>query len=217
MALSAKYRCISVILSVLGLVGCSIAEGSELSTDLAQEMAALEQRASGLIGSTDAVEERVNSDAKRVAAVLTTLDQAATAYQAASTVLKQAALLSASSTKQQAQAKAEFENAAQAYRIAAYSVVALAMTTAAAQTVCATRMSTHEYRVRNGITDSNTHVDHILPRALGGADHPLNYQPLDAHTNMSCGAGCLPDKLMGSPLALATGVAVSVLAKLGCP
>lgn len=53
-------------------------------------------------------------------------------------------------------------------------------------------------------------VDHIVPRALGGPDHPLNYQLLPAGTNRSLGADFGPAKcwLVGL-LRCAAAVAVS--------
>ena len=31
-------------------------------------------------------------------------------------------------------------------------------------------------------------IDHIIPKSLGGADHPSNYQVLDSSLNRSLGA-----------------------------
>ena len=40
---------------------------------------------------------------------------------------------------------------------------------------------------KQGISLAGKDVDHIVPRSLGGADHPSNYMPLDASTNRSIG------------------------------
>ena len=53
-------------------------------------------------------------------------------------------------------------------------------------------------------------VDHIVPRSLGGLDHPLNYQLLDASTNRSLGAAFGAEKCQMVGLALcAAAVAIS--------
>ena len=58
-------------------------------------------------------------------------------------------------------------------------------------------------------------VDHVWPRALGGADHWLNYQLLDSSLNRSLGAGVL-DKIANQPFATLQGFVVSALATLRC-
>ncbi|MFO0710895.1 MAG: HNH endonuclease signature motif containing protein [Sandaracinus sp.] len=53
-------------------------------------------------------------------------------------------------------------------------------------------------------------VDHIVPRSLGGPDHPLNYQLLDASTNRSLGAAFGAEKCQMVGLGLcAAAVAIS--------
>ena len=39
-----------------------------------------------------------------------------------------------------------------------------------------------------GVALAGLDVDHIVPRSMGGADHPMNYQLLDSSTNRSLGA-----------------------------
>ncbi len=50
--------------------------------------------------------------------------------------------------------------------------------------------STRAYRHRlegAGENLAGLDIDHIVPRSLGGADHPLNYQPLSSSVNRSIG------------------------------
>jgi len=52
------------------------------------------------------------------------------------------------------------------------------------------QVSTGEHRahLRNqGVELEGMDVDHIVPKSLGGADHPSNYQLLDSSTNRSLG------------------------------
>jgi hypothetical protein len=52
------------------------------------------------------------------------------------------------------------------------------------------RVSTASFRrmlIKQGISLAGKDIDHIVPRALGGADHPANYQILDSSLNRSLG------------------------------
>jgi hypothetical protein len=54
-----------------------------------------------------------------------------------------------------------------------------------------THMSTAAYRAlltARGIDLTGKDIDHIVPRSLGGADNPGNYQVLSASENRSLGA-----------------------------
>ena len=56
---------------------------------------------------------------------------------------------------------------------------------------CKGAMSTAAYRallLARGVSLHGMHVDHIVPRALGGADHPSNYQILRSADNQRFGA-----------------------------
>jgi len=66
-----------------------------------------------------------------------------------------------------------------------------------------------------GISLDGLDVDHVWPWALGGADHPLNYQLLDSSLNRSLGAGVM-DKIANEPLATLQGMVVSALVSLRC-
>ncbi|MDC0674421.1 hypothetical protein [Nannocystis radixulma] len=108
----------------------------------------------------------------------------------------------------------DFQRAEQRYRQTALLIVAIA---ASAQ-LCASTASTRSFRAQlraEGVDLTGQDIDHIWPRSLGGIDHPLNYQVLDAHLNRSLGAGVV-QKFMTQPLALVQGLAVSALASLSC-
>lgn len=77
------------------------------------------------------------------------------------------------------------------------------------------RVSTAKYRRQlraNGIDLDGLDVDHIVPRKLGGADHPSNYQLLDSSLNRSLGATWNADKCAAAGVKIcAAAVAVSKL------
>lgn len=79
-------------------------------------------------------------------------------------------------------------------------------------------MSTRMFRTRlraEGISIDGKDIDHAWPRALGGADHPLNDQLLDSSVNRSLGADPIA-KLAHAPLATLRGLTTSALVALGC-
>lgn len=56
---------------------------------------------------------------------------------------------------------------------------------------CDEGMGTSAFRAMmtaQGVNLTGIDVDHIVPRSLGGADHPWNYQLVDSSTNRSIGA-----------------------------
>lgn len=73
--------------------------------------------------------------------------------------------------------------------------------------------STARYRkvlTAAGVSLTNIDVDHIVPRSLGGADDPSNYQLLDKSLNRSLGATWNRDKcIMAGTQQCAEAVAVS--------
>ncbi len=77
------------------------------------------------------------------------------------------------------------------------------------------RVSTAKYRRQieaEGIALDGLDVDHIVPRSLGGADHPSNYQLLESSLNRSLGATWNTDKCAAAGVKIcAAAVAVSKL------
>ncbi len=64
---------------------------------------------------------------------------------------------------------------------------------------CNGGMSTAAYRavlVAKGVALGGMDVDHIVPRSLGGADHPSNYQLLPSSVNRSIGNAWNEDKCL---------------------
>jgi hypothetical protein len=66
---------------------------------------------------------------------------------------------------------------------------------------CKGAMSTAAYRallLARGVSLRGMHIDHIVPRALGGADHPGNYQILRSADNQRFGAKWSAAKCAGA-------------------
>lgn len=69
------------------------------------------------------------------------------------------------------------------------------------RSVSCSEMSTAAFRrslISQGISLVGKDIDHIVPRSLGGANHPMNYQVLDSSTNRSLGARWDADKCLMS-------------------
>lgn len=77
------------------------------------------------------------------------------------------------------------------------------------------KISTAKYRRQlraEGIDLDGLDIDHIVPRSLGGADHPSNYQLLDSSLNRSLGATWNAGKCAAAGVKIcAAAVAVSKL------
>jgi len=75
------------------------------------------------------------------------------------------------------------------------------------------KVSTAKFRRQlraEGVNLDGVDVDHIVPRSLGGADHPSNYQLLESSLNRSLGATWNADKCAAAGVKIcATAVAVS--------
>jgi hypothetical protein len=80
-------------------------------------------------------------------------------------------------------------------------------------------MPTDAYRKKlesAGVSVEGKDVDHVIPKSIGGADHPINYKLWDSSTNRSCGAGCLPEKFLANPPGFLMALAVSAITALNC-
>lgn len=112
-----------------------------------------------------------------------------------------------------------YEDAAEGYRLAAIALIGVAAVDIVGLSLCDSTMSTQTYRKQlgaQGIDLDGLHVDHIIPRSLGGADHPANYQLLPSNLNQSLQASGLLEKFAGAPLGFLTALATSALVGLAC-
>jgi hypothetical protein len=115
------------------------------------------------------------------------------------------------------EARTQYQQATDRFRTATIIVI-IAAASDALDDLCGQRMSTQTFRARlraEGRSLDGKDVDHAWPRALGGADHPLNYQLLDSSVNRSLGADPLA-KLAYAPLATLRGLATSALGARRC-
>jgi len=75
-------------------------------------------------------------------------------------------------------------------------------------------MSTHSFRTElteKGINLTGKDIDHIVPKNLGGIDHPLNYQVVDSSLNSSWQDGDLIQKTSINPTGMLGGILISYI------
>lgn len=191
------------------------------------ELAGLEARMDaheGALGRTEAVVRRLGD---KWQLVVGDYDRAASSYQRAQTeYAKATAAYSRASAEFQAatstwqEAKARWDLATQLI-LAAAAIDAYNLSKAAGarevdlEDIDCGRVSTAKYRRTlraDGVDLDGLDVDHIVPRSLGGADHPSNYQLLNSSLNRSLGATWNADKCAAAGVRICeVAVAVSKL------
>ncbi len=141
-------------------------------------------------------------------AVTASYHQAAEEFAHASAVLDELAATHDRTSATYAAATRDFEIARANWKTYEEIVVAASLADAAARDARAQGLaddtdcsptSTAKYRRRlraDGVSLDGVDVDHIVPRSLGGADHPSNYQLIDASLNRSLGNTWNRDKCM---------------------
>ncbi len=112
-----------------------------------------------------------------------------------------------------------YQRAARRYRQIAQLLIVAAASDAIGVQPCESAMSPRAFRARlerEGFDiPDGMDVDHIWPRALGGADHLANYQLLPSDVNRGLGAS-VSEKLLSAPMDTLRGLGASALAALRC-
>ena len=139
-------------------------------------------------------------------------------FLAAEAQYRSAALASEEAAESFEQARWYYEQAEMDYRRIAFVLVVAAGADSLGSDLCGSTVSTRAYRkqlAQEGIRLDGKDVDHIWPKAHGGADHPWNYQLLPEELNRSLGAS-LWEKFRTWPLETVRGWVVSALVTLRC-
>ena len=163
------------------------------------------------------LEDKVADFQRRAAAAVRMYERAASEFEAARRSYERARAHAVDGQTHYAAARAAYEEAQRNWRIIAATIVAAAAWDQAGL-LCETRMTTQQYRKilrEKGIDLEGLDVDHVLPRSLGGADHPANYKLLDSSLNRALG-NRLAEKLVRYPLPLLQGLATTALMRLRC-
>lgn len=208
---------------LLLLVGCAGVPADQL------------QRLHDLDSAISANEAQVDAVAARAATLSAQWRDVATTYDRVTVALHEAerryALAAANETAGRSsleQARIEFEIARQHWVWARYLIEAAAAMDASrldtrpstsaseARIDCDESMSTAAFRrllVARGVDLTGKDIDHIVPHALGGADHPANYQVISSSLNRSLGATWDSEKC---DLAGRQACARAIVASRGC-
>lgn len=121
-------------------------------------------------------------------------------------------------SEQARSASADLSHAALQYQFTTMAGVLIALTAGAPGAPCEGHMSTAAYRRQlcaEGVPLAGRDIDHVFPRALGGADTIDNYQLLPSSVNRSLGAG-VSEKFLTMPVALLRGIVASGLDAMLC-
>jgi hypothetical protein len=175
--------------------------------------------------ASDELDARARQLSVRWRDVVVGYESADLQFRAAEQKYQEALRLSGENARSLAEATALFETARQRWLIARYLIEAAAVidashldarnprTARSSELSCDRGMSTADFRAllaRQGRNLAGVDVDHIVPHALGGEDHPSNYQLLPSSLNRSLGATWNAEKCgLAGPQACAEAVAVS--------
>lgn len=117
-------------------------------------------------------------------------------------------------------ASAAYRDAADYYRYAATALIVIASLPLENYGVpLCDEMSASRLRARlraQGVPLDGLDVDHVVARAVGGRDHPLNYQLLPESVNRSLQEGGLWEKFQMAPLNVLVALGADALARLLC-
>lgn len=191
------------LMTLLGLL-C----GSCTAVEEDAQLRALQRAVSEHSAQLDQVRQRVQNQHSQVAEILASFARARMEFESAARLYREARSLHADELVILRSARASYEEAVQRWHVAQALIVAAAAFDASHLDAnawrggrfggsCSDGMSTAAFRAllgTLGVSLVGMHIDHIVPRAMGGADHPLNYQILPRELNQSLGASWGPDK-----------------------
>ena len=187
-----------------------------------------ESRIAALATAVDVFDRELQGTEVQVRALSADCSEIASAYEAVSARYRLASEHHAAVTAASNQAAVAFQQAAEDWNQAAASWRFYRMILKVAISIDRVRagasdgadrafscepVSTAAYRrmlIAQGISLLGKDIDHIVPKALGGADHPANYQVLDSSLNRSLGRTWNVEKCaMAGDARCAEAVAVS--------
>lgn len=203
-------------LALLLVVACTDRKPSGAS--IATRLAALHAREAVATEQTRQVQVDAENFARAVARLSGQLTEAEATFRRAGGDFHATEESYARATTAGVAAITAYNEAERQYRRVASTLVAAAMTDLVGAHLCEGAMRTSEFRqmVRDRGGDlSDTDIDHIWPHSQGGANHPLNYQPLSSSLNRSLGDR-VAEKFAQQPLDVLRGLAVSALMRLHC-
>lgn len=112
-----------------------------------------------------------------------------------------------------------YRDVAERYRLASIVLIGIASLDMVGTGLCDSRVSTRAFRARlraQGVHLHGRDVDHIIPRSLGGPEHPANYQLLPSSLNRSLQASGLLEKFAAAPMNFVLALATTALVALAC-
>jgi hypothetical protein len=201
------------------LVGCSSPNDNATLASLERQVEEEEAAQRQWVEQGRELSQRRAEIRGRVLQLRSELEAAEAEFQRAREELEHASVMATEAAASYSHASEHFQRAARWYRhIARLLIVAAASDFIGAQ-LCGSTVSPRAFRARlerEGFAiPEGMDVDHIWPRALGGADHPANYQVLPSGVNRGLGAS-VSEKLLSAPMETLQGLGASALVALRC-
>jgi hypothetical protein len=218
-------RAIGLGAAALALVSVGITLAARRASNQARAESGI-ARLDEISRDIDSAQDAVQKLGSRWADVSAAYARSAADFQTAGALLEDAKTRAAESANTFEDAAAQFQAATRRWRFYQALVVVAAQIDASrldafrrvglseGQTAAASceRVSTADMRrilIAAGVNLVGMDIDHIVPRSLGGADHPSNYQVLDSSLNRSLGATWNREKCEMAGSQCADAVAVS--------
>jgi hypothetical protein len=210
---------LSAVLLLGLLTGCKPQPAKTDFASLEKELAGAEAVGKRQAEATQEIARELANTRRQALQLMTELGLAEEEFTAARRMYEHASARASIAAEEFANARDNYQKASDNYRRIAAIIILAAASDALGSQLCDSTMSTRAFREqlrREGVVlKEGIDVDHIWPRALGGADHPANYQLLPSEVNRSLGASVW-EKLMTSPLGVLQGLAASALFTLRC-
>jgi len=210
-------RLSSVLLLGL-LTGCKPQPAKTALASLEKELAEAEAVGKRQAEASREVARDLANTRLQALQLMTELGLAEEEFTAARRMYEHASARASIAAEEFANARDNYQMASDKYRRIAGILILAATSDALGSQLCDSTQSTRAFREQlrhEGVSLEGTDVDHIWPRALGGVDHPANFQLLPSEVNRSLGASVW-EKLMTSPLGVFQGLVTSALVTLRC-
>ncbi len=217
--MTGRHHAAFLTLAIVVVAGCvGVARDDEQDNLVGDAVAAAEVRDQDQASRLDALSTRAADFNTGVSSVEHELRAADGEFHNATRAFESAVQQGEGSAAGLVQATRDLETARTRYREVATVLIVMAASGDAGNALRGGQRTTAAFRWElraKGVELQGLDVDHIWPHAMGGADHPWNYQLLEASVNRSLGAS-LGEKFARWPLATLQGMVVSAVATLAC-
>lgn len=177
--------------SVLLFLSIAAAACSPSTASLSRDVAALELEMRQRDRAIADAEGRVDALLEATSEIVSLYRETTEGFRVAEEAFEETAAMAEAASTRFRESSEDYELARSHWQKVTLVLLAAAASTAVGKSVCGNPVSTQRFRRRLetvGINLAGKDIDHIVPKALGGPDHPWNYQVLESSVNRSLGA-----------------------------